>query len=231
MADYYQYRLKAGIPIQAPVQGKMILVDDVTGADGVDITPMLNNSTGRTMPNRKKAFKCWVDYDAIVLKSDTDCIVSIWLAKTDVSLGFADGALVNVVGGVSILNDMGSRVPVELGGSNVTITASNVHIGNDDTEAIPVRTQALSAIVHKAPVVVGTGAAVVVCNDATLRRLVVRNDHQAAVLAVGGAGVTMANAAIKLQPGESWITDDAANLAWYAISDTANTEARVMGMK
>jgi hypothetical protein len=230
MADLYQYVLKAGVATQAAVQGKMILVDEIIGADGVDITPMLNNSTGRTMKGRKKAFKCWVDYDAVILQSDTDCTVLVWLAKSDVSLGFADGALVNVVGGVSIINDQGSRVPVDLAGGTVTVTADNVGVSNDDTKPVPIRRQALKNLVHVAPVAVNTGAAVQLYGDAATRVIVFRNTGST-VIGLGGAGVTAANAAILLNPGDTWVEDNAPGIAWYAASAANGGQVSVMGMK
>lgn len=231
MADFYRFTLKAGIDNQVSIKGKMILVDDLDGADGVDITPMLNGSTGRTMPGRKKAFKCWVDYDAVVLRSDTDCTVAIWLAKTDVSLGFTDGAFVNVAGGVSITNDQGSRVPVDLAGGVVNVNATNVGINNDDENAVPVRTQALSTIVDGAPVQVNSGQALMIVSDPTLRRLRIRNASDSARVALGGPGVTLAGAAIVLQPGDIWMEDDAPGAAWYAVSDTNGAAVCVTGVK
>lgn len=231
MADLYQYVLKAGMPTQASVQGKMILVDEIVGADGIDITPVLNSSNQRTMPRRKKAFKCWTDYDAVILESDTDCTVLIWLARSDVSLGFADGANVNVQGGVSIVNDQGSRVPVDLAGGTVNVTADNVGISNADDKPVPVKNQALSTLVDNAAVVVNTGAAQMVLAQPTYRRVRFKNAHATAKIALGGAGVTMAKAAIILEPGDVWVEDDAAGATWYAVSDTNGADLRILGVK
>lgn len=231
MADFYTYRLKAGVPIQAAVSGKMILVDDIAGAVGVDITPITNGGQGRTMPARRKAFKCWVDYDGVELQSAVDCTVNIWLSTKDVSLGFADGANVNVQGQVQITNDVAKRVPVEIGGSTVNVTASNVGINNNDALAIPVRAQALSTLVHRPAVIVNNGAATALVSDPTLRKLTILNSGADGKVALGGADVTMSNAAIILEPGDTWIEDNAAGAAWYATSDIPGVEVRVMGVK
>jgi hypothetical protein len=50
-------------------------------------------------------------------------------------------------------------------------------------------------------------------------------------VAIGGAAVTMANAAIILRPGDIWVEDDAPGAAWYAVADTAGADVRVMGVK
>jgi hypothetical protein len=230
MANFYQYVLKAGVEYQAPQSGRLIVVDSVDGAAGVDITPMLNNGTGRTMPSRKKGFKCWVDFDAVVLKAATDCTVSLFLSTSDVSLGFTDGSAVSVSGGVSILNAGDQRVPVDIAGANVQVTATNVGINNADANPVPVRAAALSTLTNGAPVAIGAAAAQF-SGDATLRRLRVRNSSATLAVAIGGPNVTLGNAAIVLQPGDVWLEDDAAGAAWYGIASQAGATLCVMGMK
>lgn len=96
--------------------------------------------------------------------------------------------------------------------------------------AVPVQNEKLTTFVHQAAVSVGVAATALV-SDATLKRLYIRNGHATAVVYIGGAGVTTANGAIKLGPGDTWIEEDAAGAAWYAISDTAATNVLVQGMK
>jgi len=238
MADFYTIVLRAGVDHQQSVSGKLILVDDIGAADGIDITPMLNGGNGRTMPKRKKAFKCWVDYDAVVLRSDVDTTVSLFLASRDVSLGFADGALVNVVGEVTVGNDPGARVPVDIGGGNVQVTATAVGINNTDANAIPTVQKAGSTTVveqkegaefrmrpYLAATVTEVGTLAV--SDARLpliaaaagrRGLRIKNIGPNPV-AIGGAAVTMANAVVLIQPGETWNENEAPGAAWYCLTD------------
>lgn len=219
--SYYNFRLKAGVPFRVNVSGKMILVDDVDGAAGVDITPIRGGSNQRTMPKRKKAFKFWIEYDAIELEAETDCSVSMFLSFTDVSLGFADGALVNVVGGVSIVNDPGSRVPVDLAGGNVEVTATNVGISNTDAAPVPTKAKLAGAVAHSEPVGVGVVAVKVLEPSATRRGARFRNAG-AAPFAIGGAGVTFAAATDIVMPGETWNEIDAPGAAWYAICEAGS---------
>jgi hypothetical protein len=238
MADFYTIVLRAGVDHQQSVSGKLILVDDIGAADGIDITPMLNGGNGRTMPKRKKAFKCWTDYDAVVLRSEVDTTVSLFLASKDVSLGFADGALVNVVGEVSVGNDPSARIPVEIGGSTVQVTADNVGINNTDANAIPVAQKAgasftveqkagvefkvrdyLAAVVTDAePVQVSDVAKAIIAASGPRRGLRVKNVGAAAV-AIGGAGVKFAAAVVSIQPGEVWNENEAPGAAWYCVTD------------
>lgn len=227
MADYYVFNLKAGIELQAPVRGSVILVDDIGAADGIDITPMLNGSNGRTMPRRKKAFKCRTDYDAVVLRSDVDTTVSIFLSANDVSLGFADGALVNVAGEVTVGNNTANPLPVQIAdGSTVQVTADNVGVNNTDANPVPVVQKGgaefatrpyLALVVNE----LGAGnvtAAVgrIVDQRAARRGLRVKNAGDNPV-AIGGAGLAFNTAAIVLQPGETWSEAEAPGAAWYAV--------------
>jgi hypothetical protein len=231
MSALYSFTLRAGVETQVSVQGKLILIDEVTAPLGVDVMVMLNGSTSRTMPGRKKAFKCWVNYDALVLKAAVDCRVALFLGADDVSLGFADGALVNVVGGVTVDNGRDRAIPVDIAGGNVNVTATNIGVNNDDAHPVPVRNQALSTLVNLAPVLVSADAARLLVNDAAMRRLVITNVSETGAVAIGGQGVTMDNAAIIIAPGDLWIEESAAGAAWYAVSNQDNTEVRILGSK
>jgi hypothetical protein len=229
---YYVIPLQAGVEYRQDVIGSVILVDSIDGANGVDITPIQNGTPLKTMPGRQVAFKYRVSFDAVILKAAANCTVSIFLTTNDVDLGFTDGSLVNVQGGVVVNNDAASPIPVAIGaGSTVNVTADNVGINNSNANAVPVKNQALAVIVDHAPAVINTGAAQLLVNDATLRRLRVRNAHATALVFLGGAGVTPANAAILLQPGDIWVEDDAAGASWYAVSDTNGADVRVTGLK
>lgn len=244
--SYRVFTLKAGQPVQVPVQGKVILVDDTGAAEGVDITPMRGGATFTKMPKRQKAFKCFADYDAIVLEAATDCVVSLFLSQTDVSLGFASGALVNVMGGVSVLNDpdnrvpveasgavtiindAASRVPVDVGGAVIQVTATNVGINNTDDTAVPVAQKAgtefktreyqPALVTDSAPVAVTAAKTVLLAASAARRGFRVKNVG-ANPAAIGGTGITFANAVIVIQPGETWNENEAAPAAWWAICE------------
>lgn len=227
---YYRIQLKAGVPFTQSVSGRVILIDDLGGASGLDITPNYGGRDLPKMPDRKKAFKFMEPFDGVTLTAAVDCNVGLFLSSSDVSLGFADGSLVNVSGQVNISNTAAARVPVDIGGGTVNVTASNVAIGNTNASPVPVQRQALATLVDMNAVAVGT-AAIQIVADATLKRLVVRNASTTQVVALGGATVTMAKAAVVLQPGESWAEEDAAGATWYAIADAAGADVRLLGIK
>lgn len=227
---FYRIPLKAGVAHIQEIAGVLILIDGIDGAAGVDLTPIINGSRYATLPSRKPGFKYRTNYDAVELVAAADCEVRLFLTTNEVSLGFTDGAQVNVLGAVQVTNQAGQRIPVDIAGTNVSLSASNVGINNTDALAVPVRTQALGTIVNIAPVTVGTAAAALV-SDATLRKLRIRNSHATATIAIGGPGVTLANGAIQLLPGDVWTEDDAAGAAWFCISDTASTIVQMQGLK
>jgi len=216
---YYSIPLKAAVPHVQEIPGALILVDGVDGAAGVDITPIISGSRQVTMPGRKAGFKYRVQYDAVELVAAVDCQVRIFLTTNDVTLGFTDGAQVNVAGSVLVTNGADNRLPVDIAGSNIQMTASNVGINNN-----------LTTLTHFGVGTVGVAAASVV-NDATQKRLRFRNTHATASIALGGPGVTLANAAVVLNPGDVWTEDDAPGANWYAISDTAGATLAMMGVK
>jgi hypothetical protein len=132
---------------------------------------------------------------------------------------------------VAITNGDDQRVPVDIAGGAVTVTASNVGINNADANAVPVRNQALDTIVDHSPSAINTGAAQLLVNDSTYRLLRIRNASNTQVIALGGAAVTLANAAIILQPGDTWEETAAAGAPWYATSDANGADVRVMAVK
>lgn len=109
----------------------------------------------------------------------------------------------------------------------VTFTASQV----PNSQALPVKKQALATITNFTPVTINTGAAQALVSDATQQILRIRNGHATATLYIGATGVTTVNAAIVLAPGDLWIEEEAAGAAWYATSDTAGCNVQIQGLK
>lgn len=226
--SYYSIPLKAGVPFKQNTSGTLILIDSTGAADGVDVTlTKKNGSDGVKMPGRKTAFRLVEEYDAVTFTSSVDTTVGVFLSTADVQLGFVSGGAVTVPGGVLITNGAGAPVPVNFAGTVAPVVGT---LNNDDAHAVPVRKQALSTLVDMAPVSVGTTATALV-SDATLKRITIRNSHATATIAIGGAGVTLANGARQLGPGDMWIEEDAAGAAWYAISDTASVNVQIGGAK
>lgn len=83
-----------------------------------------------------------------------------------------------------------------------------------------------SIVTDAAPVSVGTTATLLI--SAAESRKGCRFTNAGTVdIYVGGSGVTVANGAIKIAPGATWIERDAAPAAWYGISGTAGQSVRI----
>lgn len=229
--SYYTINLAANKPVVMTVAGTVILIDDLGAAPGLDITPSYGGRDLPKMPNRKKAFKFSEPFDAVTLVASVDCTVALFLSKNDVDLGFADGSLVNVSGEVTVTNNAGARVPVDIGGGNVNVNAVNVGINNDNASAVPVKSQTLASVVDFASVTLNNLNPTALIADPTLYRLRIRNASATAHIGIGGAGLTMANAAIVLLPGETWVEEDAAGASWYVVTNEVGATINMQGLK
>jgi hypothetical protein len=234
MKSYNEF-MAAGVPVTLTIGGRLLYIQRSSGGAVLDITFHNGNGT-QTVSAVGKGFKAGPvgGFDTITFKAAQDSTVEFIITDGDVNAQFDDAS--TIIGNddgqaLPIRMPAGQRLPVDLAGGTVNVTATNVGINNTNAGAIPVKSQALTTIVDHDPAVIGTGAAQLLISDATFRRLRVRNAHATAVVALGGSAVTLANAAIVLQPGDIWAEDDAAGAAWYAVSDTAGADVRVVGIK
>jgi len=124
-----------------------------------------------------------------------------------------------------------SAINATIAGAVTVTNTVNGQVTNNNAGAVPVQKQALSTITDEAIVTINNGAAQALISDATQRILRIRNGHATAMLYIGSSGVTAANAAIVLAPGDLWIEEEAAGAAWYATSDTAGCNVQIQGVK
>lgn len=80
--------------------------------------------------------------------------------------------------------------------------------------------------VSQAAVVVGVAAVMLASANGDRKSVRVFNNG-AADIYLGSGGVTTANGAVRLKPGDVWVEDDGAAAAWYGISGTAGQDVRV----
>ncbi|KVK86205.1 hypothetical protein WS90_08005 [Burkholderia cepacia] len=97
--------------------------------------------------------------------------------------------------------------------SGATLTATNVGI-----------TPAGTGVSEAGNTTVATGAAThVLAAAAGRKRAIFYNAGNGRIGLGGAAGLTFANAAIVLQPGDAWKETDGPQLDWYAVSDTGSS--------
>lgn len=200
--SYYTIPLQAGMPARFDIAGRVLLVDDCGAAGSVDVQLMRAGTPQTKLPNRKKAFRQVAEYDGVILTAAVDTTVGIFLSYDDVSLGVADGSAVSVPSGVVITNAPGQKIPVDIGGATVNVGTLAIQLAGTVTDA--------------APVAIGAGATAIAAANAARRGMRLRNVG-ANPVAIGGAGVTFANAAVILQAGETWNENEAPGAAWYGI--------------
>ena len=244
--SYQTITLQAGIPHRLDIECALILIDAVSTADGVDLQTLdRGGAASVVIPGRKAAFRLTGKFEGVILSAAVVTTVSLFLSKTDVQLGVVDGSAVSIPNGVRVINSDAQPVPVKTpAGQPLEVSFAGTVapvlgvITNSDAQAIPVKPQIgaiftveqatevdtrpylAAAVANVAPVAVTAVAAALVAASATRRGLRLRNVG-ANPVALGGAGVTFAGAAVVIQPGETWNENEAPGAAWYVICDAA----------
>lgn len=233
MKTYSEY-IAAGSPLTLAVGGSVLYVQRSEAGQVLDIEFFKGNAS-QSVQRVGKGFKAQPvgGFDTIRIKASDSGTVDFIVTDGDLNVQFDDAN--TIIGNddgqaVPIRAKAGERIPVEIGGSTVQVTADNVGINNTTANPVPVKTVRQSQIIDYAPTNVGT-ASVLLVSDAALQGLRFRNPHATARIALGGAAVTMANAAIVLEPGDIWNETDAPGAEWHAISDTAGASVLLQGLK
>jgi hypothetical protein len=103
-------------------------------------------------------------------------------------------------------------------GADADLFDAEVIIGNTGADPIPTEPVLAQALTNVAPVAVGDAATPLVALSAARRVNYVRNVGDNTV-ALGAAGLAFGDAVIYVQPGETWVEDQAPGAAWFAICD------------
>ena len=217
--SYQKIPLLAGVSHTLDIPGRLLLIDSPGVAGSVDVALVKNGTPGATMPGRKGGFRCLEQFDGVQLTSATATTVTLFLSFEDVNLGTNQ---------LEITNSAASPV-------NVTFTSAiaplgSVTVNNTDAQAVPVVQKAgaefvvrgylAQTVANVAPVAVTAVAGVLLAAAATRRGFRVKNVG-ANPVAIGGAGLTFAAAAVLIQPGETWNENEAPAAAWSCICDAA----------
>jgi hypothetical protein len=137
----------------------------------------------------------------------------------------------NVLGGywLKVDDDQFDRVDIVTDAAGrVEIAMSNDSSGGYDRVSGKVDSRITSAlsVLNKPMLLVGTAETVVIgqnINRASLRLF----NASVANIWIGGAGLNLTDAAIKLAPGELWVEEAAAGAAWVAMADAANAQLKI----
>lgn len=230
----YRENITAGQSLILPVGGRTIYIQRSPAGMVLDIEFTRRSKESQKVERVGKGFKATPtdSFDGVKITSSVTQIVDFVITEGDIEIAFDED--LTIIGNedlfaIPVRTPVGQPLEVLFGGT-VAPVLGVVTVDNTNAEAIPTKNQALSTIVNIAPVLAGL-AAVALVSDATLKVLRVRNSHASATIAIGGVGVTMANGAVQLEPGDLWVEDNAAGAAWYVISDTAAVNVQMQGLK
>jgi hypothetical protein len=231
----YSEQLAAGVPLQLAVGGRVLYVQRSEAGQVLNID-FIQGAGKQSVARVGKGFKAAPlgGFDSIRLTASAAGTVDFVVTDGEVNAQFDDAN--TVIGNddsqpVPVRLPEGQRLAVDIGGGNVEVTATNVGILSADDNPVKVQRAALSELVDHAPATIAAGAAQLLVDEPTFKRLIIRNASASAVVALGGSAVTIANAAIRLGPGDTFIEDDAAGAAWYAVADVNGADVRVLGVK
>ncbi len=201
--------LTAGQTLRQQTTGSYFMLLDTGAAPSVDLVIRVVQQSAEHLTTAKRGTKAKLQngmtFDSVEMTSTVNCVVQFVISDGMVDFETTDGATVLIGNSVAIpvSNDRGSP------GNPIYV--------NSAIAGAP----AAGAVVNDAPVAMtNTGATQIVAANAN--RLSLRMTNTGAVpVALGALGITWANGAIILQPGDTWIEERAANLAWYGITQAA----------
>jgi hypothetical protein len=203
----YTLNLPANTPIRQGTSGSFFLLTDIGAAATIDVQFKVHAQVAEHVTQAKRGLKATLShgqsFTGIEFLSTVPCIITFIVSDGVVDISLLDGANVNVsnVTAIPVSNDRGS--------------AGNPVYINGTVAGLP----AALAIVNDTPVAMTATIANIVAANANRVSLRMTNTGTQ-VVALGAAGLTYANGAILLQPGDTWIEERAANLAWYGICNT-----------
>ena len=215
---------------------------------GVDITLLKNSTPGTVMLGRKAGGRLVGGFGGIILASALDCGVVV-LCCVAVTNDLAHSIPVTLSSNsnttpipvprdsIRMSNTPEQAIPVLFGGT-VEPVLGFVTIDNIDAEAILIGQKAghvfvveqatevdtrpylTAAVNDRVPVAVAAVVVVLVAVSTTRRGLRIKNAGAAAV-AIGGATLAYATAAVLIQPSETWNENEAPGAAWWCVCDAA----------
>lgn len=213
----YTCQVKANTPFLLGVTGTYFSILETGSAAFVGARVLRNATEVESVRTARRGLQARVRerFTAVELRSTIDTVCEVVVSDGEVEVDSTDGASVLATianSPLPVVNDRGAPAnPVHV----VGLTASDA-----------------PATAFAEPNAVAVNASLTTLLSASATRRSVRFHNQGAnPVAIGGPGVTWAKRAIVLQPGDTWVDDRAANLAWSAVCDTGqSTTVGVQGV-
>lgn len=214
------------------LQGMVFVLLDTGAATGINLKVEMGGVTVEELRNVKRGLRLKAPagamFTSVSLLSEVNCTVEAFASVADLSINYQEGSTVNA-------NILGT-VPVSVTGQplDVTVTGQPLAVVPDrGAPGMPVHVVGLTysdapatAITDGAAVAVTHAATALIAANAARKRARFSNLGPDAVT-LGTTGHTWAKRCIVLEAGDMWLEDDAANLAWVAITETAGKTASV----
>lgn len=208
----YTINLPANTPISQGTSGRFFMLMDTGTATSVDVAFRVHSQTVEHITTAKRGLKATLEHGQNFTRLDFLSTVA-----TTVTFIVSDGVVdISQLDGANVNATIANAFPLAV--SNDRGSVGNPVFINGTVAGLP----AAVAIVNDVPVAMTAAAANIVA--ANTNRVSLRLTNTGAnVVALGAVGITFANGAVLLQPGDTWIEERAANLAWYGICNTALT--------
>lgn len=203
----YRITLTAGVKKRQEFTGKTLVLLDTGAAASLDMIVEVSGFGVEELRGVKHGLKLQAPgFTGASFTAPVDCTIEVIVSEANLSINYQEGATVNanILGTVPVSNDYGSP------GNPINA------VGITYTDA-----PAVTLVDNIAVAVTDAGAAIVAANAARrgLRFTNIGTDP----VAIGFTGITWAKRCIVIQPGDTWVEERAANLAWAAICDATKT--------
>ena len=201
----------AGIWSRLQTQGRLFRILSTGAVASVELQLEIPNQNNEELSAVGRGFKAKLEsghFSAVLVRTATDAAIEIVVSDNDIDFNFAEGASVQA----TIIGP--DPLPVQ--------NAQGADAGN------PIYTTNVAAA--DIPAAAAPDNAAVACS-AVLAAILAANVDRRAIyffnagpdaVTLGAAGHTWAKRCIVLEAGDAWIEDQAANLAWYGITDAGD---------
>lgn len=203
----YTINLAAGVETRAQISGKVFALLSTGTAASVDVKLEITGFAVEELRAQKRGLKIKTPgFDGVRFISATNTQIEVFTSVADIDISI-EGQNVNANitnTPLAVVNDRGAPAnPLYVSGITYT-----------DAPA--------TSIVNTGPVAVAA-TAVQVMAAGTTRKAARFTNIGTDDVALGSASITWANRCIVLTAGDTWVEERGANLAWFAICNTAKT--------
>jgi hypothetical protein len=199
----FTINLTAGVRVRQETAGALFVIKSASapvdvwlydGSRELEVVRSVKAGTKARVPGR---------FSAVDLRCDVGAVVEFVISDGLVDFDFVTGTTVKVAADtpLPVSNDRGGAPGTPLYVSGLTLS---------DTPAVTLQDDAAVAI--------GPAAALIVAANAARKALRIANIGTDP-MTIGAAGITWAKRCIVLDPGDVWVEERGANLAWYGITD------------